>query len=566
MARAPGGGDLNRVFRVLAIVLSCVAAAVIAPASVAAFSSAPAHAKRVAAHTTRKSKRRCRVLKAHGKRHRRPSRCKAVKTAKLRARTAAAKRRAATAKAAQARKTAPSKRPTTTKPPTTTTTSPAPPVTSSSPPASGAQASGPWPVASHIETWGLDDCGQGSGTATSLVRQWLSYAETNCGPGWDGKALSDCHLNGTTYCNVIQYLDTNWIYPGGSPPWNAFHAAAPESWYQHTPGSQTNRVTTSAFGGGYLINQSNPGVQSFFQSYVRSNYGSDDGLMMDDQAPGLSIQLWGSSCNCSATNEIGSSSALRSVHGTMSAALTHASGQPYLQIDNTLPANPWLPQGMDMLNDSAGVHGLLKEGSPEYNGSLDPYYSTLLDEIAYVADNTNDFVVTLSYGDPGASYQTQSRRVQEGTMLLGYTPGHLVDWENLQQGNNDLGVWPEEGIYPTGPIQSMGSPAGSGCLAGTGSVCPSGGHNDLQVAPGVYRREFTNCYKQGASFGPCAAIVNTTSSAVTVSRSWLAQSYGHQITFNGGDVQAGGTLNLAGAGFTAGASAIGAKDAALLTP
>ena len=140
-----------------------------------------------------------------------------------------------------------------------------------------------------------------------------------------------------------------------------------------------------------------------------------------------------------------------------------------------------------MLNESSGVHGLLKEGSPEYDGRLDPYYSTLLDEIAYVADETSGFVVPLSYGQAGASNQAQSRRVQEATMLLGYSPGHLVDWADLEQGSDDLAVWPEEGVYPTQPVQSMSAPGGSGCLGGTGAVCSTGGHNDLQVAPGVYR-------------------------------------------------------------------------------
>ena len=186
--------------------------------------------------------------------------------------------------------------------------------------------------------------------------------------------------------------------------------------------------------------------------------------------------------------------------------------------------------------------GLVSEGAPEDDGRLDPFYSTLLDQIAYVTDTTDGFVVPLSYGAAGASYQAQ-RRVQEATILLGYRPGQLVDWADLEQGSGDLAVWPEEGIYPTDPVQSMGTPGGSGCLAGTGVVCSSGGHNDLEVAPGVYRREFGTCYDQGVAFGGCAAIVNTTGSPVTVDPSWLTGAYAHQITFDGGDVQSGGTID-----------------------
>jgi hypothetical protein len=174
-------------------------------------------------------------------------------------------------------------------------------------------------------------------------------------------------------------------------------------------------------------------------------------------------------------------------------------------------------------------------------------------------------VVPLSYGQAGASTQQQSRRVQAATILLGYSPGHLVSWADLNQGSNDLSVWPEQGIYPTRPVQSMGAPGGSGCLAGTGNVCSTGGHNDLQVAPGVYRREFAACYDQGTAIGPCASIVNTTSAPVTVASSWLTNSYAHQVTFNGTDVQAGGTINTTSTAFTPGTTTVGIHDATLLS-
>ena len=129
----------------------------------------------------------------------------------------------------------------------------------------------------------------------------------------------------------------------------------------------------------------------------------------------------------------------------------------------------------------------------------------------------------------------------------------------------DLAVWPEEGIVPTEPIQSMGTPSGAGCFAAEGVMCSSGGHNDLQVAPGVYRREFGDCYDQGSSIGPCAAIVNTTGATVTVQGGWLSQAYGHQLTLSGGDVQSGGTVKPSGAGFTPNVTQIAADSASVLT-
>jgi hypothetical protein len=149
-------------------------------------------------------------------------------------------------------------------------------------------------------------------------------------------------------------------------------------------------------------------------------------------------------------------------------------------------------------------------------------------------------------------------------VLLGYRPGHVVDWADLEQDSLDLAVWPEEGIYPTQPLESMAAPRGNGCLTGSGAVCSAGGHNDVQVAPGVYRREFRTCYDHGAAFGGCAVIVNDTSRAVAVSPSWLHQLYLHQITLNGGDVQSGGTINTTGAVFIPGVTPLAAHDALLL--
>jgi hypothetical protein len=187
----------------------------------------------------------------------------------------------------------------------------------------------------------------------------------------------------------------------------------------------------------------------------------------------------------------------------------------------------------------------------------------MLDEMGYIDHTANGFQVLLSYDSSGS---LQGRRVQAATILLGYSTGHTVSWSDLEQNSNNLAVWPEEGIYPTNPVQSMAAPSGTGCFAGTGINCPNGGHNDIQVSIGVYRREFGKCYNQGVAFGPCAAIVNDSGSSITVPASWLSQTYGHQITFSGVDVQSGGTIGLTGAGFSAGSTTIPANDAVLLAP
>jgi hypothetical protein len=389
------------------------------------------------------------------------------------------------------------------------------------------------------------------------VRQWVTYTESHCGP-LATKALSDCHAPGVTYCTALQYLDANLIYSQGSVP---IAPSAQESWWLHQPGytDAAHRLLFPGYGGGNLLNQANPAVDAWFQAHVRTNYNSYDGLMMDDTGGSLNEQLYGS--GFASSNEITSDSGLLAAHQQMAAAVTHADGSPFLQVNNGINVNPNLPTTFPLLNNPSTVNGLVAEGVPVGNGTLMHFYPTLLDDMSYIDHTPNDFMVLLSY-DPSGSLI--SRRVQATSVLLGYSGGHVVSWSNLEQNSGNLAIWPEEGLVPTAPLQSMAAPGGVSCLDGTGTVCATGGHNDLQVATGVYRREFGACYNQGVAFGHCAVIMNTTASPVTVQQSWLAQSYQHQITMNGGDVQSGGTVNLAGAGFTADSTTVGAQDAMMI--
>jgi hypothetical protein len=417
-------------------------------------------------------------------------------------------------------------------------------------------------VPTHIETWAFDDgCNGGSGASGALVRSALTFAESECGPNAT-KALNDCHAGGRHGCTVVQYMDTDWNFTVERV--NTGEAGNP-SWWLHSPGGGHSRIFSPTFGGGYLLNQSNPDVRRFFQDLVRRSYNNDDALLLDWQSSSLSQELYYSTCNCRMTHEITSNTTLRHWHEVMSAALTRRNGSHFIEIDNTLPNNPYLPQGFDMLKPAIGVYGWSVEGMPENYGVLDPYYSTLLDQIAYVATRTKGFIVPMARAQAGAADQAQTRRVQEATMLLGYSPGHLVDWGNMETGSTDLAVWPEEGIYPTKPIESMRAPGGRGCLAGTGVVCSRGGHNSVQVARGVYRREFRSCYLDGAPFGRCATIMNTLPRPVVVRRSWLRGAYANEITFVGGDMESRGKVNLSGAPFSAGSTTIPAQDAVLLS-
>src|ERR1019366_7111248 len=147
-----------------------------------------------------------------------------------------------------------------------------------------------------------DGCNGGSGASPSLVDQWLSYAESSCGSAAT-KALTDCTQGGVSYCTPVEYLDTNWIYSttGGSAP---IAAAAQESWWLHQSGytGSANRISVSSYGGGNVLNQSNPAVDSWFKNYAQTNYNSYSALMMDDSSASVSGETYGS--GFTTTNEI----------------------------------------------------------------------------------------------------------------------------------------------------------------------------------------------------------------------------------------------------------------------
>ena len=239
------------------------------------------------------------------------------------------------------------------------------------PPPPGGGATHPpttnWPVSTHIPTWAYDDaCNGGSDASAALVRQWVTYAESNCGP-YASKVLSDCHASGVTYCTAIEYLDANLIYTEGSVP---VASSAQEDWWLHQPGytDQAHRLAVSGYGGGNILNQANPDVDAWFQNYVRTNFDAYDGLMMDDTGGSLNAQLYGTGFTSS--QELTSDSALLAAHEQMAAALTHTDGSPFLQVDNGISVNPNLATTFPLLDHPGTVKGLITEGAPEEDGRL----------------------------------------------------------------------------------------------------------------------------------------------------------------------------------------------------
>ena len=80
---------------------------------------------------------------------------------------------------------------------------------------------------------------------------------------------------------------------------------------------------------------------------MRTHYDADDGLLMDWQSPSLSQELYYSTAAAGPPSEIRSDRQLRAGPHGDGGAMTHRNGTPFLQADNSLPANPYLPQGLE---------------------------------------------------------------------------------------------------------------------------------------------------------------------------------------------------------------------------
>lgn len=470
----------------------------------------------------------------------------------------------------------------------------------------------------HTENYAYVDAGNGGTTASSaLVRQWVDIADVNGGGiGDDNTALTDCHAGATIFCKVYQYFDTNLIYNAGVGPSNQWNPTpshtgytgpdwslqAASNWYVHkaSPNQATQIAVACCSSTGLIENSALPAVQAFDQSWVRFNFPNEDGIFMDDQAYAINL-LDFSSTNCSSctpVNEFANDAALQAAQNAKNALMTKASGTPYqLELNSAIPdCGSWFQTvagvGPSFNAISGNVVGLTAEGCPMAGGALTTKYEGMLDDMAWITANTTGHFNFLSYGNAGDATQTDARLLSEATELLGYKPGQMYQWPELEQTGggapqSDLELWPESGIYPTAPVQTMASPGGAGCLAGSQSgPCPTGGHNTLKVSgsgtTGIYRREFTTCYNQGVAIGNCAAVVNTTGSPVTVSGAWLTGTYGHRLSNTGGlvcngapctsgnttngDVQLGGTINLTAQTFVAGTTQVPASSALILLP
>lgn len=377
----------------------------------------------------------------------------------------------------------------------------------------------------HIATWAFDGGYGADNIAASDVARLVSYAEGS------SKSMRDCHSTSPASCAAIAYFDPDTMYYSTHCGMDdATINAAPEDAFVHYAASG-NRIgnTNVNFCGGptrtYFSNGNSTAWQQLMKARINNQDGYDAYFMDDTAAKTQSFAAGGLGfCPedgnlhdfCNTTAEYKTDADVVASRAALAKALTHKDGTPAKLVYNG--------GSIEMYNATPDNYmGTIRESPVVWNGViLSQYFGRTLDLMAQV-NHTTGFLNVESTGAPNL----QSRLVHSAVILLGYSEGHTVSWEKFENGPSLLSIYPEALLYPSQPLQSMNN----------GAV-------DLQVAPGVWRREFAGCFLATQHFGQCAVLLNANSQSVSINPAWLSQTYGHSVTFSGGDVLSGGQTVL----------------------
>jgi hypothetical protein len=424
----------------------------------------------------------------------------------------------------------------------------------------------------HIPTMAIDEYGtEGENASSASVNQYVSYAEGGLG---NDKATVDCDSGSAKNCLSVFYMDPNFLYDSAQCPSaeaTSVTEASDESWFVHEAGYTdfAHRVQGSysqdCNGASvtvpvYLFNDANSSVISYFESYMQSVANSWDVFFMDDTSARVLTQTYGPGggfCRnnpptnyCTTTEEYPTDASVAAAHVTFASGMNHTNGDAMKFMFNGVGFSGSTVENLDILSGSSRYIAAVCENCILNANVFRPtMYANVLSAMAQIDQIPGAAFVELNTGfEASGSPEEQHDRVTTTAVAwLGYSPGQTIVFPNLEDTTTNLAVWPEDAIVPTQPLQSMTSSAGQ-----------------IEVSPGVYLREFAQCYDAGVAIGQCAAVLNSNTSAATIEASWLKQKYTHILEMSGGDIESGGTISLTKDFFVPGISEVQASWGQLL--
>jgi hypothetical protein len=417
----------------------------------------------------------------------------------------------------------------------------------------------------HIETWAgyyLGGSNEGRKSPAATIRRWVTYLESsNAGRP---KSYAICNIAGHP-CNSVAYVDTNNQY-FGSCGWSDavvnnglsqqrplpesawLHASADLSYDNRLFNNYSAKCVPRTNDTGLWVNRKSDAASRYFNAYFQRQFGSSvpDYYFDDDTTL---INVFGGR----QAYEYGSWRDLERAQAHWLGAERNRYGRAQNLFFNGCNNNPYIVPGTGLVKSKPNIDGCVSEGnvsSANISNGRDLY---ALDNCARVSLNRNGgiFVNGINGESNTAAYRIQ---VMAFTWLC-YVPGRVVTWLD-PEGGDFVNVFPEEGIYPARPVQSMRFPSGcpdatisargAGNDASSGDPCSVHGHNDLLLGgvTNVLRREFHACYNQGKPVGPCAVIWNMGETPVTLTPQWFTQRYRHKLTITGGTIDEGGRVSF----------------------
>lgn len=427
-------------------------------------------------------------------------------------------------------------------------------------------------VPKHIPTWAMDQYySEGALGTAAQVHEYLSYAEGGIG---NTKAVTDCASSGGA-CHSVFYFDPAIVYDfaacGSLGSAADLFKHATESWWVHLKGHTTApyRVYGTYAKSGcrgttrnvpvYSLNGLNPAVRSYFTSFIHTDAGTFDYWFMDNTKGNVVGQFYGPGggyCHnaagglCTTTQEIPSDAAVIQEHADLANSLTHPNGTPMLGFYNSLSFTNGQAD-LNVMSASSHFMGASCESCVVSLGTFRPtMYAPVLNTMAKVNATANGHFMLLSQGTSpaGSAAQIAQRKITAAIAWLGYNQAHTIVFPNLEANTTQLNIFPEFSIVPMSPLQTMSS-----------------GAANLEVAPGVYRREFASCYNAGVAIGPCMSIVNATGRDVVIRSSWLHETYAHVVDIIGGTIGQSGHTSLTAIRFVPNSTYIAPAQGMLIT-
>lgn len=339
-----------------------------------------------------------------------------------------------------------------------------------------------------------------SSVAWSTAAKYLTWAQTGV---LDGAAISAAGLKTQFYIDAARTQSNDALYTSN------------ESTFAHD--CSGNRVTDLYQGiTQYVMDPSSAQYAQLFAQRVQYalSYAHFDAIFSDDAGPLSTYEqehpFSAMPCNYSDAAWL-----------SASITLQQAAGMPVIfnglhEVDlTTHSASPSI--GLLAANNSLGGNFEECYGSSSQHKEGGWFWQVTEQTEIEVAQQHKLFECMVEDGTSAAS-ATDQRLYTYASFLLTYDPNSSIIWD-FYGTPSGFHVEPESQLVPLDPLVTVSS---------VSSLVQSGG---------AYAREYGACYLAGSNAGPCAVVVNPTSSSVP----FPFASYHHTMLLSGGGVLDGGT-------------------------